>query len=301
MKYLILLWLINAAIFANDIPDAIDSDLATLEIKKIQNKESKDAMNHWLFGTFGLQPYKVNYLLPYGYSNQLYKSYTPTDKYKSTEAELQVSLKLNVGNNLFGLNESYYLSYSHLALWQIYSESSPFRETNYNPDGFVIFPIYDEDSGFNLRSIKFAVAHKSNGQGSNRDVTYAKPEDNLGNRSRSINYIYTTLRLQQSTLITDLTLMSRLSENEKTDDNPDIMDYQGNTELKLSYFAGKQMYTLMGRGSFSTGLGAVEGSYSYPLLNDAFLYFKVFSGYGESLIDYNNEITKCSVGFSFSR
>jgi phospholipase A1 len=290
MKYFLLLLLLNAAIFANEIGEEEASAL-----------ESQKSMDNWLSGIFGLQPYKSNYLLPYGYSTKVYRSYTPTDNYINSEAELQVSLKLNVTNDLLGLDEGYFLSYTHNAFWQVYADSSPFRETNYNPEGFVVFPVDDADSIFQIQSLKLALAHKSNGQGSNRDVVYSNPADNLGNRSRSLNYVYTTLRFKHGTLLTDYSYMVRLPEDSAEDDNPDIMDYLGDSELKFSYFQGKNMYSLMGRVNFSTALGAVEGSYSYPFMNSTYFYAKAFHGYAESLIDYNNEITKFSLGFSFSR
>ncbi len=34
----------------------------------------------------------------------------------------------------------------------------------YNPEAFVIFPIEDDDNYFRLRSLKFTLAHRSNGQ-----------------------------------------------------------------------------------------------------------------------------------------
>jgi len=79
------------------------------------------------------------------------------------------------------------------------------------------------------------------------------------------------------------------------------MDYIGYSSVKFSYFINEQMVTLMGRANLITGLGAVEATYSYPLTDGAFLYTKIFTGYAESLIDYNNYITKFSIGFSFSR
>jgi len=208
---------------------------------------------------------------------------------------------MNVGNNLFGLNEKYYLSYTHKAFWQIYTDSSPFRETNYNPEGFVIFPVSDRRSIFKLRSLKFAFAHNSNGQAENHDNTYTYHYQDPNNRSRSLNYIYSEATFQHDTLVTDIKVWARIPEKIEGDDNPDYDDYTGFSELKLTYFAYKHMFTIMGRGNFETRKGAFEATYSYPLLDDAYFYAKFFTGYGESLIDYNNKINKLSVGFSFSR
>ena len=260
--------------------------------EKTKDLETKEFMQKWEDSNYGLQPHYVNYLLPYGYRDGKYKSYDiPPEQYENIEAELQVSVKIKVAKNIFKLNEVYYLSYSHRAFWQIYLNSSPFRETNYNPEAFVVFPILDTKSIFKLSDLTIGYSHLSNGQGDNGgDIS----------RSRSVNYFYTTLRMTHNFLVTDFTLWAPFPGNDLSD-NPDFMDYVGYGEVKFSYFTGKHMFTLKGRGNIRTGNGAVEGTYSYPLIKDVYLYGKIFSGYGESLIDYNNYITKFSIGFSFSR
>lgn len=290
MRYFLIFICFGIALYANNVETFTTDD--------IKNKDEKNSMQSWLDSDFGLKPYKVNYILPYAARAGDYKSYVLTDEYKSVEAELQVSLKLSVGSDLFGLGEVYYLSYTHQAFWQLYAESAPFRETTYNPELFVVFPIYD-DSKFGMRSLKIAFAHRSNGQGSSEDVDFPDGCYNPGNRSRSVNYFYSTLRLQHKTLITDLTAWVPIFSS--MDDNPDLMDYTGYTSLKFSYFYNKSLITLMGRANITNGRGAVETTYSYPLVKNVYLYTKLFSGYTESLIDYDNYITKFSIGFSFSR
>ena len=273
-------------------------DFETIDLDKVKNDHSKESMQRWLDGDFALETYKVNYLLPYGYSTRTYQNVGPL-QYDNIEAELQVSLKLMVAKDLFGLHESYYLSYSHHSFWQIYVKSSPFRETNYNPEGFVIIPIDDDDSIIKLRSIKLAIAHKSNGQPNTVGVDInGQP---IGNLSRSVNYFYVMLRTQHNSLITDFTLWAPMGTGENLSDNPDLMDYMGYGKIKVTYFYKEHMFTLMGRGNMRTHKGALEATYSYPLHNNTNLYIKIFSGYGESLIDYNRELTKTSIGFSFSR
>ncbi len=276
------------------------NEVEKIKMDNIKSDRSKESMQKWLEGNFALQTYKVNYILPYGQADKKYDSGVPNINYNDKEAELQVSLKLRVARNLFGLQEKYYVSYTHQAFWQIYTESSPFRESMYNPEAFVVFPISDNESIFQLRSVKFAVAHRSNGQPDTSEVIFVNGQV-LGNKSRSVNYVYTQFRLQHKTLITDLMFWLPFRRSNNLSDNPDLMDYTGYTSLKFTYFYNEHMFTLMGRGNFETGKGAVEATYSYPLINDINIYAKVFSGYMESLIDYNNNITKCSIGFSFSR
>lgn len=291
MRYIVLL-LCVLNLYANS-----GDDFETVDVEKVKNDKSKESMQKWLDGDFALQTYKTNYILPYGYSNKEYVSIGPLE-YKNIEAELQVSLKLKVAKNLLGLHESYYLSYSHQAFWQIYIQSAPFRETNYNPEGFVIFPINDTFSYFKLRSLKFALAHKSNGQPNTTDVEIDGIP--IGNVSKSINYVYGSARMQHGALITDFNLLAPLGTGSNLSDNPDLMDYLGYGSVKFTYFYFEHMFTLMTRGNLKTKKGALELTYSYPIRKSN-LYIKLFSGYGESLIDYNRNLTKLAIGFSFSR
>ena len=303
MKFYILFLFVSSFLFAETVqicetpPKEVDEAKSQINIENISNDRSKENMQKWLNGDFGLKPYRSNYILPFGIANSRYISHKPTVKYDNKEAELQVSLKLKIADDLFGLQEKYYVSYTHRAFWQIYINSSPFRESIYNPEGFVIFPISDRTSGFNMRSLKFAIAHQSNGQPNTENI----PLFNGYNLSKSINYLYTTLTLQHGTLLTDLTLQAPYLGADDLTDNPDIMKYFGYTKVKFTYFYNEHMFSLMVRGNLSSLKGAVEATYSYPLPHDTYLYVKLFSGYMESLVDYNRDVTKFSIGFSFSR
>ena len=79
------------------------------------------------------------------------------------------------------------------------------------------------------------------------------------------------------------------------------MKYMGYTKAKLTYFYKSHMFTLMLQGNLASLKGNIEGTYSYPLKYNTNFYIKIHSGYMESLIDYNHDITKASIGFSFSR
>jgi len=291
LKHIFALSTLFISIFASDM----------LSTEFFEKTEESASIKKWRDSNFGLQPHHVNYILPYGRREGNYISYDiPAEKYINVEAELQVSLKMNVLNNLFNFHEKYYLSYSHKAFWQIYVDSAPFRETNYNPEAFVVFPIADSSSIFQRRSLTLAYSHLSNGQGNTENAIYPAGVVNPGSKSRSINSLFAKIGMQHGNLFTDFTLWTPFAGNDLSD-NPDLMDYMGYGELKFNYFLGENMFTLSGRYNIATGNGAVEATYSHPLIDDVYLYAKIYSGYGESLIDYNNYITKFSIGFSFSR
>ncbi len=294
MKSFLIVLLLSVSMYASEKSQIFDG------LEDVKDVEAKKAMIQWMDGNFGLIPHKVNYLLPFSYrfDDGDYKSYVRSDEYRSVEAELQISLKSQFGYNLFGLHERYYLAYSQKSFWQVYSRSAPFRETNYNPEGFVVFPVED-DSMFKIQSLEVGLAHMSNGQGNNENVDYAPGEFNPGNRSRSVNYIYSVLSLRHDTLVTRLKVWIPYFGD--LDDNPDLMDYTGYTEIDMSYFFGKNLLTFMARGNPVTGLGCAQVTASHPIMKDVYLYIKIFSGYTESLIDYDNYVNKFAIGFSFSR
>lgn len=292
-KFLVGLLFVSISVFAFENEKNIDINS--------QDKEAEKSMQSWLNSEFALKPYKPNYLLPFGYANKDYKSYS-ADEYQNIEAEIQISLKLPVTQNLLGMDEMYYLAYSHKAFWQIYTESSPFRETNYNPEGFIVFPVYDDISDVKLRTIKVSLAHQSNGQGEVSVKLDKNGNTEILNRSRSINYFYADATFQYKNLLFDLTFLTPSFGKSNLSDNPDIMDYWGYVSFDARYFKNKDIYTFMLRGNPTTGYGAVEATYSHPLFQDkTYIFVKFFNGYGESLIDYNNFVSKFSLGIAFSR
>lgn len=257
-----------------------------------------------------LQTYKLNYFSPFSHRfGGTYRSYDPSDRYVNTEAQMELSLRYDFYENLIGYDETYSFGYTQKSFWQIYKYSTPFRETNYHPEIFVTIPLHTNYKGIELYRAKLAFEHESNGQG---DVTsqnlsisssLLSQEDIywLQNSSRSWNFISLEFGLRYNSALVDLKLWHRLSENPHTDDNPDLIDYLGFGEINLFLPYKKHQLHLVGRYNFLENLGAIEVAYSYPFFdNENILWFvKFFSGFGESLIDYNQKIDTISMGFRF--
>ncbi len=273
-----------------------------LKTEGLKRSSEKKAIKEWEKELFGLTPYRENYILPFGYTNHDYKEYTPTDgTYSNYEAQMQVSLKFCFAIDPFGWGGHYYGAYSQRSFWQLYITSKPFRETNYNPEVFAVFPLGDAQK-YGLKSLEVGYSHLSNGQGNIRKADTKNLYPQFENRSRSINYLYTKFLFQTGPLLIDWKILAPIGTLE---DNPDIMKYYGYTHLKFMYFYKKNLFYLRLKGSLIHLHGSAELSHSYPIMSDftkgIYLYSKIFSGYGESLIDYNTRLTKVAVGVSFSR
>ena len=288
----------------------------------INTPETKSLITKIVDGDFfGIKPYHTNYILPISYSkdkpNRVSASVPRRDmlpQYRDynehTEVKFQLSLKKDLSYNLFGFNEYISMAYTQEVWWQLYDESGPFRETNYRPEIFLTMPSSQSlDDSLGLKSWKVGFLHESNGQ--------------EGYRSRSWNRLYLTGMFQWDNFFLKARAWYRLPEDRKSDlfyaqavppgllqtqasgdDNPNISNYLGYGDINLGYLYGKHKFALMLRNNFSTNhnRSGVEFNYSYPFFNspNTSWYVQLFNGYGESLIDYNHNVTKASFGFSFT-
>lgn len=231
----------------------------------------------------GLSLHKEMFMLPYTYS----KEYDGAQ----TEAVFQISAK----HRVFGT--PFYFGYTQISFWQSYDHknSAPFRETDYNPELFYRSNRFDFLSGRVGADIGFE--HESNGQ-------------RVG-LSRSWNLLYASPYWYRGDLFIHLKLRYRIPEEDKTDpmdpvgdDNPDITDYLGYSDLNVYYhFPWNHTVHLMVRGNLSTGRGGMVVNYSWPLPRGkySFFYLRFSHGYGESLVDYNRKLTRIGFGIMFGR
>jgi hypothetical protein len=64
----------------------------------------------------------------------------------------------------------------------------------------------------------------------------------------------------------------------------------------VGYQLGDAILSAQGQYNWNTGYGGAELGVSYPITKHVRFYTQVYSGYGESLIDYNFNQTRVGVG-----
>ncbi len=243
------------------------------------------------FMPFVLTPHKPNYVMPYTYNskpNNAPFSNQAGDTIDNEEIKFQISIKFPVLEKLFGENGTLYFAYTNLSFWQAYSSSasSPFRETNHEPELFVVVPNDWEIWGFKNKLNAVGVAHQSNGQS--------------GTLSRSWNRVYAQFVFEHDNYYVSFKPWLRLGET-GPDDNPDIEKYMGHGEFAAVYATGKHTVGLLLRNNLhAENYGAVEINYSYPMSRRAKWFIQYFDGYGESLIDYNARIQRIGLGIALT-
>jgi phospholipase A1 len=255
--------------------------------------ELDDADKH---GIFAMRAHLPTYLLPLHYTDSSndrpvspsFNSTGPVSRdYRHTEAKFQLSFKAKIAERLFDRADVWF-GYTQQSLWQVYNkqQSAAFRETNYEPELMLVMPTDYSLVGLHGRLFSVGVAHQSNGQ--------ADP------RSRSWNRVYAQVGLERDDFVLLLRPWWRIPENAATDDNPDIADYIGRGEIIALYRRGEQQWAIQLRNNFraSDNRGSVKLTWNYPLAGGLKGYIELFSGYGESLIDYNHR--QNTIGFGIS-
>jgi phospholipase A1 len=242
--------------------------------------------------------YKPVYLLPLTWSDSMNRMptspapdrsvTTPLDL-DSVELKYQISFKSKLWDDILGSPLKLWGAYTQSSRWQVFNaaQSRPFRETDYEPEVILSWPLDHTALGWRLRQVSLALNHQSNGR--------SPPQ------SRSWNRVIGEAGFEVDDWTVQLRPWARLKEDPGNDDNPDIADYAGRGEMLITTRLGKHILALQLRHSLRGGersRGSAQLDWSYPLGGALHLYTQWFSGYGESLIDYNHRQNKLGVGFS---
>ena len=193
----------------------------------------------------------------------------------STEAHFQLSFKSRLwttDDRQFGL----WVAYTQQSQWQSYNEdiSRPFRETNFMPEVLISYRPDISLGGFHWRLFNLGYAHQSNG----------RPDP----ISRSWDRIIGEFGIENGNFALLLRPWYRIEEDDQEDDNPDITDYMGYGDITGIYKWNQHSFSLMVRGNIDKEKGAAQLTWTTPpLLGPLRGYVQGFTGYGDSMIDYN--------------
>ncbi|MCP4320301.1 MAG: phospholipase A [Psychromonas sp.] len=242
---------------------------------------------------FSITPHKPTYVMPFSFNDKInsYDLYMQnegeTNEMQQLEMEFQISFKMPLLTDIAELPLSLYFAYTQVSFWQAYNtdESSPFRETNYEPEVFVTWQKdhkLNENWTFKLASLGYT--HQSNGR-----------SDPI---SRSWNRLNGNIVIANTNLAIALTPWYRFEEPEDKDNNINLLDYYGHGKITVAYKLNNNTFSLMSRNNLESGFskGALEMSWGFPIHQKLRGYVKIFSGYGNSLIEYNQYTNTIGLG-----
>jgi phospholipase A1 len=240
---------------------------------------------------FAITPYKDCYILPVSHvpspNEGPYRQADPGTKLSHYEVKFQISFKVKLLEDILGGDADLWAGYTQLSFWQFYDfeDSSPFRETDYEPELLLALRTDYELFGFRGRYLNFGLNHQSNGQ--------SKP------LSRSWNRITAGAGFERGDFDVELKGWYRIPEDEKDDDNPEIVREMGYGELNVNYHKNRHRVGISARNNLRVhgNKGAMRLDWSFPLLNRVSGYVQYFNGRGENLVDSGASVKRYGAGF----
>ena len=287
------------------------------ELRDCKNKLLTNLSRFWELeegsdcGTFGIRGYHPTSLSVIGSDSVNTQPSSPTadhtalvaTPYGQVETRIQLSVRTKIATGLLTqgherLRDSLWFGYTQQSYWQLFNGelSRPFRTTDHEPEITYIYPSEaDLPGGWRLRYSGISLVHQSNGQ--------ALP------LSRSWNRTVLMAGMEKGRNLRVMgRLWQRLPESGADDDNPEISDTIGRAEL--AGFWDVNPFNTLGLTVRHSLTSTANGSYRLEWLksfgdtdprssrNGLRFHTQLFSGFGDSLVDYNRRRTVLSVGLS---
>ncbi|MFO7714774.1 phospholipase A [Desulfosarcina sp.] len=190
----------------------------------------------------------------------------------------------------------FHLGYTQRSVWNLKRDSEPFEDTSYMPEAFYLLPKIDLNvAAISAFGIQGGFQHESNGKG--------------GSDSRSTNYLYIKpimgIHLVGPYHMKIAPKFYTYVENED-ENNADLADYRGYLDLAVGIMdpegVGLNTHLWWARKGPS-----VQLDLTYPMTRllgknlNFYLQAQYYSGYAETLINYNQRHDAFRLGFSIVR
>lgn len=256
-------------------------DLAINAINSLFGRSDKFENGDSIISAFDKLPafgiYKDNYFVAGTNVTEKPSQYT-------SDAKFQVSIRHRLTNSKLPFKTYLFLTYTQKALWDVFKNSFPFRDLNYNPTiGLGRALIYNKRF---LGTLLFQFEHESNGKS--------------GLESRSWNKISCT-----SNIIFD----ANWSMYGKVwipivdgQNNQDLTRYTGWANIGGEYKSSDTKYcfsVVINKRSVNNLSSNLILNFAVRLFDDEnqYLFAEFYNGYGESLLDYKEYRQRLRVGF----
>lgn len=257
-----------------------------------------------------LLPHKPNYFMPLTYQKKAHQQeqeyfynevssdndlIESNPSFEKVEFVFQLSVKYIVADNFLDKFSSLSIAYTNKSFWQAYNDSvsAVFRETNHEPEVILGFKALEDWVDHWTLSFN----HQSNGQ--------------VGSLSRSWNRLILGASKVWPNKILYGRVWYRIPEKSKSDSNPmdpigddneDIQNYLGYGDVFFLQKWGKHSISTTLRNNLRSdqNRGSIEIDWTYPLPGNVKGFIQYFSGYGESLIDYNQYQERIGIGIKIT-
>ena len=253
------------------IKERVLKERSSLEISEEEVRRKLDSTH-----SFGIL--KDNYIIT---GTNLNKQINTTN----ADVKYQISFRQRFSNSYLPFNTFVFISYTQKSFWNIYKESSPFRDTNFNPGiGFGRYLISDNKNY--MGSVFLQLEHESNGKDSvqSRSWDYA---------SISGKYYFNDRLFFRAKVWLPLVL---LMDNTNTD----LITYKGYGNFSVDYRTKNERWWLSAnitpRHNVITMITTLSAAFKVSKKFNQYLFFELYNGRGDSLLEYKEYDLKLRIG-----
>lgn len=204
----------------------------------------------------------------------------------NSDVKFQISVAFRLTNNTLPLGTFIFLTYTQKAFWNVFENSLPMRDINFNPGLGISRPFFVSDRY--VGKVSLMIEHESNGKD--------------GDASRSWNRV----SLSGSALINEWLMVHSKFWIPIIDsmNNRDILKYAGLWQSGfVAYTPNKTLslgLTLVKRAGWNLNFNTiVDFIWRVSRKTNLNLMVQYYNGYGENLIDYNQFHSRLRVGIVF--
>lgn len=200
----------------------------------------------------------------------------------SADAMFQVSIRHRLTKSILPFKTFAYITYTQKSFWNIYAESSPFRDTNYNPGIGLAKPILRGNQLFG--TVFLQIKHESNGK--------------EGTDSRSWNYLSMTAKyyINPRFNISGEFWIPYVDGG----NNKDLLDYKGLGQININCVDNSQKWWFEIQLNQRKGLGNINTvasiAFKVSQSSNQYLFLRLQDGYGDSFLDYNKYSMNVRIG-----
>ncbi len=203
----------------------------------------------------------------------------------NSDVKFQISFRQRVTKSILPFHSHLFLSYSQKAMWNIFEESLPFHDLNFNPGLGIQTPIFIKGRLVGVGSTLIMVEHESNG----RD----------GEASRSWNKIsFAASAFMNRNLMLHAKAWIPIIDGQQ---NKDILKYSGIFQGGAQFISNNRRWvadvTFVKRQGWNFSFNTIINvGFRIREKDNQFLMLHFYDGYGENMLDYNKYHCRLRLG-----
>ena len=192
----------------------------------------------------------------------------------NSDVKFQISIAQRLTKSTLPFNTYLYLFYSQKCMWNVFEESMPMRDLNFNPGIGLAKHLFVKDRY--IGKVTLMVEHESNGR------------DGIESRSWNKISLASNIFIDPNFMVHGKVWIPIVDGQ----NNKDILDYSGIYQMGLTLTSPNKRFnfalTLVKRRGWNLNYNSIwEVAYKVFKRDNQFLFMQYYNGYGECLLDYN--------------